>query len=210
MTDAIIKTLVTALAQPPHTPDCYNPYHGEDVYSELRRHNLSEYLTRMQALQPHLLLLFEAPGYRGCRLTGVPVTSRRMLLSGTGVFAGDYHDVPEPGFEHYQSEQTSTILWQTLADLQITPLLWNTLPFHPHQIGNSHSNRTPNRGETRGEMKYISQIWDIYPTKQRVAVGKVAARIFDEMGLNYTLIRHPAQGGKADFVRGLTALVNRN
>ena len=58
----------------------FNPYAGVDELSAMRRHNLSLYLRRMAERQPRLLLLGEAPGYRGCRVTGVPFTSESILL----------------------------------------------------------------------------------------------------------------------------------
>ena len=72
------------------------------------------------------LLLMEAPGYRGCRLTGVPVTSRKVLLEGApaldifGRQAG-FRDVADVGFERVYGEQSATIVWNTLSDLGALP-----------------------------------------------------------------------------------------
>ena len=72
----------------------------------------------MAARAPRTLLVMEAPGYRGCRLTGVPVTSRKVLLEGVpalqifGAAAG-YRDVADAGFERVYSEQSATIVWNT-------------------------------------------------------------------------------------------------
>ncbi|UCG25887.1 MAG: hypothetical protein JSW55_07845, partial [Chloroflexota bacterium] len=46
----------------------------------VRRANLRLYLSQIAAAGPALLLVGEAPGYRGCRLTGVPFTSEAILL----------------------------------------------------------------------------------------------------------------------------------
>ena len=48
--------------------------------NQLRRHNLTRYLSAMEQSRPTLLLVGEAPGYRGCRLTGIPFTSSHTLV----------------------------------------------------------------------------------------------------------------------------------
>src|SRR5437588_13067176 len=47
-----------------------------------RRGNLELYLREMSARGPGVMLVGEAPGYKGCRLTGVPFTSETILLAG--------------------------------------------------------------------------------------------------------------------------------
>ena len=131
---------VDTLARTESGPDLYNQYAETSAHNALRRANLRRYLDDMERRRPEALLLFEAPGYRGCRLTGIPVTSRRVLLEGlpgAGLFGRErgYADVPEPGFERIQGEQSATILWRALADLGVAPLIWNSLPFHPHRAG---------------------------------------------------------------------------
>src|SRR5919204_6733429 len=98
----------------------YNQY----ADSELRRGRLAEYLeTRRDA---PLLLVGEAAGYRGARLSGIPFTSERQL-TGTG-----------------PAEATATIVHRVLAELGLVEevLLWNVVPTHP---GTESSNRRPTR-----------------------------------------------------------------
>jgi hypothetical protein len=150
-------------------------------------------------------MLMEAPGYRGCRVTGIPVTSRKVMLSGT--IGEGYEDTHEVGFERYHSEQSATIVWETLVTLPRLPVIWNTFPFHPHQANDLHSNRTPRPTEQREGLSYIEALCTRFAFQQFVAVGNVAAKAFTQLGLPYTQIRHPAQGGKHEFVRGIKSLV---
>ena len=52
-----------------------NLYSGTTRESIIRKHNLLTYLTKMKSLNPRILLLGEAPGNKGCKLTGIPFTS---------------------------------------------------------------------------------------------------------------------------------------
>lgn len=189
-------------------PDAFNPYAPPDPFNALRLENFRLYLRHCLAHPARVMLLMEAPGYRGCRLTGVPVTSRRILLEGVpglDVFGAErgYQDVPEPGFEVIQGEQSATILWSTLAELQVMPLVWNTFPFHPHKSGNPLSNRKPRTDEIRAGAVFMRAAVTLFQPQQIIAVGNVAESALLAEGLPHVKVRHPAQGGKNDFVAGL-------
>ena len=192
-------------------PDAYNQYGaGENPYNAIRRANLHRYLDDLAARQTGIILVAEAPGYRGMRLTGVPMVSRRILLEGIpsldmfGVENG-YQDVIEPGFEAIQSEQTSSILWNILPELGIVPLVWGSFPFHPHQAGNPLSNRKPRAPEVRIGEPFVRELIEMFAPQKVIAVGNVGYGLLTQMGIPSVKIRHPAQGGKNDFVAGLRA-----
>lgn len=205
-----IDTFVTALAAVPVAADSFNQYAPPDPNNAIRRHNLTRYLTQMLALRPPALLLMEAPGYRGCRLTGIPVTSRVMLTGAhpMGWFgvANGYQLPEDAGFEDVRGEQTSTIVWTTLAQLNVTPLIWSSYPFHPHQPDNPRSNRPPRKAEVALGRQFVGQIAALFTPQIVVAVGNVAVATLSELGIAHHKVRHPAQGGKNDFVAGMTAL----
>jgi hypothetical protein len=155
------------------------------------------------------LLLFEAPGYRGCALTGIPVTSERIMLRGISrwqLFGPGYQQVSS--YPLGVSEMTATILWDTLVKYCAEPpLIWNTVPLHPHRPGNPESNRTPAAGERRMGLFFISWVCRLFVFKQIFAVGRVAQQALEAQGVGFIPLRHPSQGGKAAFVAGLrTAL----
>jgi uracil-DNA glycosylase family 4 len=148
----------------------FNQYAG----SELRRERLRAYLGLRRSAP--LLLVGEAAGYRGARVSGVPFTSERQL-TGCG-----------------PAEPTATIVHRVLAELGIEDdvLLWNVVPTHP---GTATSNRRPTRAEVAAARPFLDEL-----TRGRrvVAVGRLAA---DVLGAPY--IRHPAHGGARAFAVGL-------
>lgn len=193
--------------------DAYNPYGaGNNPYNALRRANLQRYLEDVMARQSKIALIAEAPGYRGMRITGVPMTSRRILREGVPELAmfgaaRGYQDVPEPGFEAVQGEQSASILWGVLPELGIMPLVWGAFPFHPHKPGNLLSNRTPRPAEVETGEPFVRDLLDILAPEKVIAVGNVGYNLLVKMGIPCVKIRHPANGGKNDFVAGLRAAV---
>jgi uracil-DNA glycosylase family 4 len=142
--------------------------------SELRRARLRAYLER--SADASILLVGEAAGYRGARISGIPFTSERQL---TGVGP---------------AEATATIVHRVLAMLGVEDevLLWNVVPTHP---GSESSNRRPTRAEIEAASPFLHEL-----TRGRmaIAVGRLAATV-----LEAPYIRHPSHGGAAAFEAGL-------
>ncbi|MHC4230490.1 MAG: hypothetical protein ACYSW0_23900, partial [Planctomycetota bacterium] len=93
-----IQTLIDELADVPGTEKLFNPYHGSGEKAAICRGNFGRYLEQMWALKPRVLLVSEAYGYRGARLTGVPLTSERVMLAGVekfGLFGKGYRQTSE-------------------------------------------------------------------------------------------------------------------
>lgn len=204
-------SFVDSLAHGVTGPELCNQYADTSEPNASRRANLRRYLRDMERRRPGALLLFEAPGYRGCRLTGVPVTSRRVLLEGVaplGLFGRErgYQDVPEQGFERVQGEQSATILWRALAELRIAPLIWNSVPFHPQRAGCMLSNRPPRAAELEQGRDYLVEVLAHFAPRVLVAVGRSAQGSLAALGLEHHALRHPAHGGSGEFVAGLRAL----
>jgi uracil-DNA glycosylase len=99
-------------------------------------------------------------------------------------------------------------VWHTLAGLAVAPLIWNTYPLHPHRPGQPRSNRPPRRPEIALGEDFVRHIVALYAPRRIIAVGGVAAGALARLSLAGERIRHPAQGGKAAFVAGLTRLLS--
>ena len=148
----------------------FNQYAG----SELRRARLARYLHERR--RASLLLVGEAAGYRGARVSGIPFTSERQL-SGTG-----------------PAEATATIMRRTLFELGLEDdvLLWNLVPTHP---GTVSSNRPPTRPEIEEAEPFLREL---AARRRVVAIGRLA-----HARLGGAYVRHPSHGGAAAFRCGL-------
>ena len=127
-------------------PACNNFFDHSVPENELRRRNLEVYLQEMLDRRPKILLVGEAPGFRGMRITGVPFTNRTILegpANSFGLFGPGKGYVLPPEAAGVAAEPTATVMWEVLEEVDFLPLLWSAFPWHPHQPGQPLSNRTP-------------------------------------------------------------------
>ncbi len=205
MTAHNVTALVEWVAALPGSETLFNPYSLDDPGGAIRRANLARYLEDMHRRQPRVLMVFEAPGYRGCRWSGIPVTSERIMLRGIarwGLFGDGYR--ASSGQPEGVAEMTATILWSALIEHAVEPpLIWNSVPLHPHQPGQPMSNRPPTLEEQRMGAGLMGPVMEAFGCATVLAVGRTAQRVLAEQGIAAIPLRHPSQGGKPEFVRGL-------
>lgn len=159
--------------------------------------------------EPEFILTGEAPGYQGCRYSGIAFTSERLLGEGAipriAALPGRLSTRRLPF-----SEPSATIVWKTLYRLGIEErtILWNAMQLHPHRSDELWSNRTPTPEEIRLGEPAMRMLVEVFPHAKIVAVGKKAEGLLGEMGVRVAgAVRHPANGGATEFARGLEALI---
>jgi uracil-DNA glycosylase len=142
--------------------------------SARRRDRLAAYLA--SRAHARIILVGEAAGYRGARVSGIPFTSERQL-TGAG-----------------PAEATATIVQRVLAELGVggDVLLWNLVPTHP---GTVSSNRAPTRDEIEAGAPFLAELAS---GRRTIPVGRLAHA---KLGGMY--VRHPSRGGAALFRAGL-------
>ena len=146
--------------------------------SELLRERLARYLD--ERAEAEVILVGEAAGYRGARVSGIAFTSERQL-TGAG-----------------PAEASATIVQRVLDDLGVTAnvLLWNVVPTHP---GTASSNRRPTRAEV--DLAHgVPGRGDAGPAggRSRPARGRRARSAY---------VRHPSHWRRDTFAKGLGRLL---
>ena len=204
-----LTALLDALRARPSTETVTNPYRGNA--GRLRLGNLRRYLESVAAHGPPLALVGEAPGYRGCAVTGVPLTSRQLFttdLGRWGLFAGAGF-VAEEALGAPWAEASATVVWRSVAALlPAPPLLANAFPFHPHPPGNRAANRPLRAGELAEGRAYLAETLALFPRITILAMGRQAARALHSLGAQpLACLRHPAHGGATAFATGFAAEV---
>lgn len=120
-----------------------------------------------------VLFLGEAPGYKGCRLSGVPFTSEKVLTSSkSNAIVGCNFDYKIRDVKNPQSESSATIIWEAFENHDIYPLMWNAFP-------------------------------EIFDIERIYAIGNVAYSTLTDLGFEVEKIRHPSMGGKNQFIEGI-------
>ncbi|MDR0456227.1 MAG: hypothetical protein LBH20_06050, partial [Treponema sp.] len=130
--------------------------------------NLTVYLEYMVKNPPKYLFVGEAAGHLGCALTGIPFTDEyRLTPAGKNgclpLLSTGYNIVSdEPHIEN-----SATLIWNVFSDLSFYPVLWNIVPFHPHNTNDKNSNRTPTPSEVRMYSRFVDDILTLFPTINR-------------------------------------------
>lgn len=211
--DSTIDALLAACAAANVGEHAYNQYADDGTPgNQVRRENLTLHLQQALALRPAMILIGEAPGYLGCRRTGVPFTSEPLLLAGVdppGLFGAARGFRLAGDSVRTGGEQTATIVWRELGRHGLVALGWNAWPFHPHRPGNPTSNRPPRVSELAQGRHFLRAFLDLAPGVPLVAMGNSAASSLTTLGLPHSKLRHPAQGGARLFADGLGALIER-
>lgn len=178
-----------------------NMYSADNIVNKLRTYNVERYLNYFVSNVPPLILIGEAPGYRGCCVSGIPFTSTSVVKNSeffNRIGASESNN-------ELQVESTASIIWNYLDSIKRYPLFWNAYPFHPHVKNDAKTNRRPDKPELEVGKTYLLRLISIYPNIPIVAVGRVAEEALSSIGFKAPYIRHPSHGGKDDFIEGLSS-----
>jgi uracil-DNA glycosylase len=191
------------------TMDYTNQYNDAIQNSDITTNNLKQYLNYIYSLNPEYIFVGEAPGYNGCRITGVPFTDEYILTKdfGNGIFGkkNGYKIINE---ENPSNELTATYVWETFnKNKWLAPCFWNSFPFHPFE------NRTPNAEELKIGKIFLDKFIRIFLERNKgikfVAIGREAERLLKKMSIDCNYIRHPSHGGINEFISGIMSLRNK-
>lgn len=200
-----IEKFVESLAHTKPTQHSVNPYSYEKKENGIRRRNLAEYLAARLDSDVSVLLVSEAPGYRGTRRTGVPFSSEKIILTHPFFTSRKFFSVENA--DNPMAESSASIVWETMDELQFYPLIWAAFPLHPHQPGNEESNRAPTQEEMLIGQTSLQSLMEIFEITTVAAVGRAAEKALGMLNIAAIQIRHPSHGGSDLFRNGLAELV---
>jgi len=129
-----------------------------------------------------IIMVGEAPGYRGARWSGIAFTSQHQL---TGA-----------GWKEMSAQIVHGALQK--AGLETQVMLWNACAIHPSKTGSPLSNRRPSATEVQMSAILLRRL---IVGRRVLAIGKVAEQM---TGGEY--IRHPSMGGANAFREGIASL----
>jgi uracil-DNA glycosylase len=208
MTASLPRIRFQQLLAAPPTPGVFNPWRDDDADNSLAHNDAAARLARLEAhlaTTPAQVLIGEASGYQGCRVSGIPFTSERLILAG---------DIPRVASSERLSarvrpwsEPSATTVWKTLHELGIAQdtVLWNAFPWHPFHPHQPLSNRTPTHMERERGMPVLRALLGLFPHTRVFAVGRHAEQALQEVGRAAVALRHPSMGGATLFRDGLRA-----
>lgn len=200
-----IQKFVQRLSKRRNSSTVFNPYRDSRILK-----NIEIYFEYMAEQTGDLTLLVgEAPGYKGCRITGIPFTSGALIR------AKQHHIFEEIerhiSLEKIESENSASFVWQTLIHKKHYPLFWNAFPFHPHPKGIHNRNRAPNKKELLEGADYLAELVEIFSPITIAGIGRKGVSSVEKVfpGRNVVYIRHPSYGGKKDFLTGMDQILNQ-
>lgn len=151
-TEDQVCEFIELISSQAHIENVTNQYSNPALLS-----NLKHYLMLLHSF-PYSghLLVGEAPGYKGCAMCGIPLTSQRIINESEHPFVIAFR--PMVSVSGNQTERTATIVWNQLDGKSSVPAFWNVFPFHPHMPGALEQNRTPTAAEASVGMPYLDTI----------------------------------------------------
>ena len=203
-----IERFVGRLSRADPPPPFINPYRHQ-----VPTKNLLRFLQFQRDLSSTILLVGEAPGYRGAVRSGVPLTSLAILTEDWGdpwnAF-GSRSGYIEARPSRFRREATATMVWRALATHASScslPLTWNAVPFHPRGPM-PHSNASLKSTSVTIGSPWLCELLSIFPNAIPVAVGRRAGEALAQLNISHASVRHPSRGGKAQFDSGLNDVVS--
>lgn len=197
-----INNLIHSLIEIPSTDVYFNQYQ-----SELLRENFLKFYNAVLAqVGPKILIIGEAPGYKGCRKCGIPFNSWRVMSDDFHPFMTNLNIGKSE--RKKETERSATIVWNSIPHNVQAPLFWNAFPFHPHQKDNHDSNRKPTAEELESiGIPILKAMIDIYKPEHFITLGKVAEASLNAINpVNGQILPlpHPSFRGTKLFREGLS------
>lgn len=169
--------------------------------SVITSNNLLLYLKKMQVINPTILLVGEAPGYKGCKLSGIPFTSEYQIL---------HEEFFEDSFAVFDTtnpnkEASACAIWEVLRGINKIPLMWNIYPFHP--LTASGKNGKPKTRDIELGKKILENLLTMFNIENIYCVGIKSMNALANHPLYSGYVRHPSYGGRKQCIDKLQMIL---
>jgi uracil-DNA glycosylase len=187
--------------------DVFNPYsdicpsHDDVNAPQIRRKNLESVLERALSLGVDSMWVGLELGYGGGRRTGLAMTDDARLVEHASLYSAK--DVKRATASGPVSEITAGAVWEAVRLVGRPVFLWNIFPLHPHQSGVSLSNRRHTRLEREACADLLEDLLAALNPKLVIALGREAQNALTGRAISQYPVRHPAYGGKPEFISGI-------
>jgi hypothetical protein len=212
----------------PSTNRVFNPWRDCDPLNDLsemspeyRFSHLSRYMNE-RVDSAKILLIAEAPGFRGAKFSGSAMTSERDVISsgqiGSQYFEGQKFRTSKTILSSGKMnatgsiEPTASIVWKTMLPLCHSHefVLWNSFAWHPHEDDMPLTNRTPTDMELNHGLEVLQAFLNVFPQRSVVAIGRRCEMALGILGVQACSVRHPANGGASKFKEGIRQCIEDN
>ncbi|WP_324751209.1 uracil-DNA glycosylase [Sphingomonas sp. LY54] len=184
--------------------DRYDPFDVEDA-PMLRRSNLRHVLGVAAKTGVADLWVGLELGHNGGRRTGLAMTDD-MHLHAHGDRFGVANRLRSPTKAGPAKEMTAGIVWEALSRIERPVFLWNVVPVHPHRPSEPLSNRRHTATEREVCLPHLHFLVELLQPMRIVTVGNDASAALKRCGYPHVPVRHPAFGGKRQFLEQVAAL----
>jgi hypothetical protein len=191
--------------------DCFNPY--ADRYDPfdlqdaptIRASNLRHVLGAAADTGVADLWIGLELGHNGGRRTGLAMTDDTHLHAHGSRFG--VADRLRPATRAGPAkEMTAGAVWEALSSIERPVFLWNVVPVHPHRPSEPLSNRRHNATEREVCVPHLHTLVKLLRPKRIVTVGNDAATALKRCGYPHVPVRHPAFGGRRQFLKQVADL----
>jgi len=194
-------------------PGVFNPWsdwNPDDLPDDGPSARADRLLRHLLHPSPRYLLVGEAIGHLGAKVSGIAFTSERLLYEGAVPRLHRQLQRRITERDRPYSEPSATIVWRTAYRLGIADdlILWNAFPWHPHGPS-PNSNRPPLSDELALGFNYVESLVSFYDDLTVIAVGKHASRSLEVAGIPAQSVRHPSMGGSIEFADQLSSITSR-
>jgi uracil-DNA glycosylase len=137
-------------------------------------------------------------GYRGGRRTGLAMTDDERLARHAALF--DAKGLESATNFGPSREITASAVWEAVDLLDEPVFLWNIFPLHPHKDSEPLSNRRHTRFEREACAGLLDKLLGALKPELIIGIGRDAQRELNRRGISNCPVRHPAYGGKTEFL----------